>query len=76
MSYALQRYLVAMDDTIYRMANTAFDPMLRDRARCRSPELAGQRVRTAEAVVDLAGRNLPPWFPHRSAFSRSTMRGA
>ena len=56
MGYAFHRYIVAMDDTIYRMANTAFDRMLRDPARCRLPELAGQRVRTAEVVVELAGR--------------------
>ena len=56
MGYAFQRYLVAMDDTIYRMANTVFDRMLRDPARCRLPELAGQRVRTAEVVVELVGR--------------------
>ena len=35
MGYAFHRYLVAMDDTIYRMANTAFDRMLRDPTRCR-----------------------------------------
>lgn len=45
-----------MDDTIYRMANTAFDRMLRDAASCCLPELAGQRVRTAEVVVELVGR--------------------
>ena len=56
MGYAFHRYLVAMDDTIYRMANTAFDRMLKDPARCRLPELAGQRVRTVEVVVELVGR--------------------
>jgi hypothetical protein len=45
-----------MDDTIFRMANTAFERMLRDPARFRLPELAGQRVRTAEVVVELVGR--------------------
>jgi hypothetical protein len=45
-----------MDDTIYRMANTAFDRMLQDPTTYRLPEFAGQRVRTTQAVVGLVGR--------------------
>jgi len=45
-----------MDGTLYRMANTAFDRLLQDPTRCRVPELAGQRVRTVEVVVELIGR--------------------
>jgi hypothetical protein len=56
MGYSYQRYLIAVDDTIYRMANTAFDRMLRIPATYRLPELAGQRVRTAEVVVGLVNR--------------------
>jgi len=56
MGYSYQRYLVAMDDTLYRMANTAFDRMLQDPTRCLVPGLAGQRVRTVEVVVELLGR--------------------
>src|SRR5258706_7534345 len=56
MGYSYQRYLIAVDDTIYRMANAAFDRMLMDPAPYRSPELAGQRVRTAEVVVGLVDR--------------------
>jgi hypothetical protein len=55
MGHAFQ-YLVAMDDTLYRMANTAFDRMLQYPTRYRLPELAGQRVRTAEVAVSLVGR--------------------
>ena len=56
MGLAFQRYLVAMDDTFYRMANTAFDRMLQDPTAFRLPELAGQRVRTVELVVELVDR--------------------
>ena len=56
MGYSYQRYLIAVDDTIYRMANAAFDRMLRDPTTYRLPELAGQRVRTAEVVVGLVDR--------------------
>jgi len=56
MGYSYQRYLIATDDTIYRMANTAFDRMLQAPTSCRLPQLAGQRVRTVEVVVELVGR--------------------
>jgi hypothetical protein len=56
MGYSYQRYLIAADDTIYRMANTAFDRMLQDPTTYRLPELAGQRVRTTEVVVGLVDR--------------------
>lgn len=56
MGYSYLRYLIAMDDTIFRMANTAFDRMLQDPTTYRLPELAGQRVRTTEVVVGLVGR--------------------
>ena len=56
MGYSYQRYLIAVDDTIYRMANAAFDRMIMDPATYRLPELAGQRVRTAEVVVGLVDR--------------------
>ena len=53
MGHSYQRYLIAVDDTIYRIANAAFDRMLKDPGTYRLPELAGQRVRTAEVVVGL-----------------------
>jgi hypothetical protein len=67
MGYSYHRYLVAMDDTLYRMANTAFDRMLSEPTRHRVPELAGQRVRTVEVVVELAGRE--PVAVVRQAFA-------
>lgn len=56
MAHSFQRYLVAMDDTLYRMANTAFDRMLDDPTHHRLPQLAGQRVRSVEVVVQLVER--------------------
>ena len=56
MGYSYQRYLIARDDTIFRMANTAFDRMIQDPTTCCLPELVGQRARTTEVVVGLVGR--------------------
>ncbi len=67
MGYSYQRYLVAMDDTLYRMANTAFERVLSEPTRYRVPELACQRVRTVEVVVELAGRE--PVAVVRQAFA-------
>ncbi len=67
MAYSTHRYLVARDDTIHRMAGVAFDRMLRDPGHLRVPELAGQRVRSAEAVVELVCRQ--PVAVVRTSFS-------
>jgi hypothetical protein len=67
MGYSYKRYLVASDDTIYRMASAAFDRLLRDPARYGVPELAGQRVRSADVVVQLVGRE--PVAVVRTSFS-------
>ena len=56
MGFSFKRYLVAVDDTLYRLANTTFDRMLRDPANHRFPVFAGQRVRMADVVVELVGR--------------------
>jgi len=55
MGYSTRRYLITADETIYRMANTAFDRMLRAPETCPMLELAGRRVRTTEIVVKLVG---------------------
>jgi hypothetical protein len=55
MGYSHRRCFVARNDLIYRMATAAFDRMLREPARFAVPELAGQRVRSAELVVELFG---------------------
>jgi hypothetical protein len=67
MGYSFQRYLVAVDDTLYRMANTEFARMLRDPGNHRLPQLAGQRVRTIEVAVALAARE--PVAVVRKAFA-------
>jgi hypothetical protein len=56
MGFSCQRYLVAGDETIYRLAYTKFDRMLRDPVHHLMPLFAGQRVRTAEVIVELVGR--------------------
>jgi hypothetical protein len=67
MGFSHQRCLVAMDDTLYHMANTAFDRMLQDPMRCCLAQLAGRRVRTVEVVVELVGRK--PAAVVRTAFA-------
>lgn len=56
MGLSLQKYLVAADDGLYRMADTVFGQMLRDPAAHRLPAFAGQRIRSAELVVHVADR--------------------
>jgi len=67
MGYSYQRYFIAMDETINRMATAAFDRMLRDPARFAVPEFAAQRARSAEVVVELLGRE--PVAVVRTSFS-------
>jgi len=56
MGFACRKYLAAADDTIYRLANSEFDRMLRDPACHRIPQFAGQRVRMADVIVELVER--------------------
>jgi hypothetical protein len=56
MGFSCQRHFVARDETIYRLAYAKLDRMLRDPARHLMPLFAGQRVRTAEVIVELIGR--------------------
>ena len=55
MGYSFQRYLVASDDTIFRIASIARDRMLRNPERFRLAALAHQRVRSAEVVIEPLG---------------------
>lgn len=55
MGLRCQRYFVATDDTLYRMANAAYDRMLHDPDSHRTMLFAGQRVRTAEVIVEFMG---------------------
>ena len=56
MGLSYRRFFVARDGTLYRLANTHFDRMLRDPGSHLLPVLAGQRVRVADVVVELDGR--------------------
>ena len=53
---SFRRFLVAPDENLYRLTNAKFDRMLRDPNSPVMPTFAGQRVRMAELVVELAGR--------------------
>ncbi len=56
MTYSVRRFLVGPDDTLYRLATTKFSAMLDDPERHRMAQYAGQRVRMAEAIVELRDR--------------------
>ena len=56
MGLSCRRFLVARDDTLGRLANTAFDRMLRDPASWCLPVFGGQRVRMADVIVELVAR--------------------
>jgi hypothetical protein len=54
MGLSCRRFLIARDDSLYRLPNTTFDRMLRDPANHRLAIFAGQRVRMADLIVELA----------------------
>ena len=56
MGISCRRFLIAQDGTLFRLSNTKFDRMLRDPMRNRLPLFAGQRVRMAQAIVELTDR--------------------
>lgn len=56
MGFSCRTYLITDDNRICRLANAKFDRMLQDRATHRLPVFAGQRVRMASVVVELAAR--------------------
>lgn len=56
MALSLRRFLGARDGSLYRLVNAKFDRMLRDTNAPVLPTFAGQRVRMADLVVELAGR--------------------
>jgi hypothetical protein len=74
MGFSCQRYLVARDETLNRLAYAKFDRMLRDPAHHLMPQFAGQRVRTAEVIVELVGRE--PVAVVRTTFAILTFDGA
>jgi hypothetical protein len=48
--------LLGGDNTLHKLAGTAFMRMLRQEGTARIPDFAGQRVRLASLVVELANR--------------------
>lgn len=56
MGASIRRYVIAADDTIYRLANTTLDRMFRDPTNHRFPAFSDQRVRMASVIVELIGR--------------------
>ncbi|MFM0632716.1 hypothetical protein [Paraburkholderia xenovorans] len=57
MGFSCRTFLIARDDTLWRLSNTRFDRMLRDPASHGLPVFAGQRVRMASVVVQLEATN-------------------
>ena len=72
MRIGFRHYLLDAEGTLYRIANAAFDRMLRDPVRHRLPRFAGQRVRSAEITVALM--NGKPIAVVRSSFSILTFK--
>ena len=56
MSLSCRRYLVAKQDGIVRMKSSMFERLVRDPLHHSMPELAGQRARVAEVIVELRDR--------------------
>jgi hypothetical protein len=57
MGFSCRTFLIARDDTLWRLSSTKFDRMLRDPAGHCLPDFAGQRARMASVVVELVARN-------------------
>jgi hypothetical protein len=60
-------FLLGGDDTLHGLAGTAFMRMLRQEGTARLPDFAGQRVRLASLVIELADRE--PRRVLRTSFS-------
>ena len=54
MGWSSRLILLSADDTMHRLAGTAFSRMLNAQAPCRCPCFAGQRVRMAGVTVEIA----------------------
>jgi hypothetical protein len=57
MGFSCRTFLIARDDTLWRLSSTKFDRILRDPASHCLPVFAGQRARMASVVVELEARN-------------------
>jgi hypothetical protein len=55
-SYSTRTFILGSDDTLYRLANAKFFRMVDDPESHRLERFAGQRVRMAEAIVEVRDR--------------------
>jgi hypothetical protein len=55
-SYSVRTFLLGPDDTLYRLPSAKFSRMLDDPPSHRLARFAGQRVRLAEAIVEVHER--------------------
>ncbi|MEJ2327795.1 MAG: hypothetical protein P8Y25_13710, partial [Chromatiaceae bacterium] len=56
MSYSTRTFILGPDDTLYRLASAKFSRMIDDPESYRLERFAGQRVRMAEAIVEVRDR--------------------
>jgi len=61
-----RRFLLDPHDGLYRLAESRFDRMVRGREIDSFPRFAGQRMRMAEALVQLIQRDPSGWCDWRS----------
>jgi hypothetical protein len=55
-SYSTRTFILGADDTLYRLASAKFSRMVDDPQSQRLERFAGQRVRMAEAIVEVRDR--------------------
>jgi hypothetical protein len=55
-SYSTRTFILAPDDTLYRLASAKFSRMVDDPESHRLKRFAGQRLRMAEAIVEVRDR--------------------
>lgn len=67
MGLSCRRLFIANDGEIYRMSNAKFDRMIRSPASERVAFFAGQRIRSAEVLIETVDRK--PWRVRRTTFA-------
>jgi hypothetical protein len=72
MRVAFRHFLLDREDALYRLPSASLDRMLQFTTRHRLPRFAGQRVRTAEVVVEML--NGKPLRVVRSVFNMLTFQ--
>ena len=67
MGLSCRRLFIDNDGGIYRMSNAKFDRMIRSPASERVAFFAGQRIRSAEVLIETVDRK--PWRVRRTTFT-------